>query len=189
MYIAALTIPYVQHKKVSDHYKKLFDPQECYSEEPGKERAAYITDNTEALEYRLKMIREAKEEVIVSTFDFNADTGGKDVMSALIEAAHRNVHVRLIVDGISGFLDMLGDPYFQALASTENIEVKVYNPVNLLKPWTMQARLHDKYVITDSSMYLLGGRNTTNLFWEIMESIRILTKRFLSMQRKEKVPL
>ncbi len=59
---------------------------------------------------------------------------------------------------------MLGDPYFQALASTENIEVKVYNPVNLLKPWTMQARLHDKYVITDSSMYLLGGRNTTNLF-------------------------
>lgn len=164
LYIAALTIPYVQHKKVSDHYKKLFDPQECYSEEPGKERAAYITDNTEALEYRLKMIREAKEEVIVSTFDFNADTGGKDVMSALIEAAHRNVHVRLIVDGISGFLDMLGDPYFQALASTENIEVKVYNPVNLLKPWTMQARLHDKYVITDSSMYLLGGRNTTNLF-------------------------
>lgn len=164
LYIAALTIPYVQHKKVSDHYKKLFDPQECYSEEPGKERAAYITDNTEALEYRLKMIREAKEEVIVSTFDFNADTGGKDVMSALIEAAHRNVHVRLIVDGISGFLDMLGDPYFQALASTDNIEVKVYNPVNLLKPWTMQARLHDKYVITDSSMYLLGGRNTTNLF-------------------------
>ena len=89
LYIAALTIPYVQHKKVSDHYKKQFDPQECYSEEPGKERAAYITDNTEALEYRLKMIREAKEEVIVSTFDFNADTGGKDVMSALIEAAHR----------------------------------------------------------------------------------------------------
>ena len=102
LYIAALTIPYVQHKKVSDHYKKQFDPQECYSEEPGKERAAYITDNTEALEYRLKMIREAKEEVIVSTFDFNADTGGKDVMSALIEAAHRNVHVRLIVDGMSG---------------------------------------------------------------------------------------
>ena len=48
-----------------------------------------------------------------------ADTGGKDVMSALIEAAHRNVHVRLIVDGISGFLDMLGDPYFQALRSEE----------------------------------------------------------------------
>ena len=135
------------------------------------------------------MIREAKEEVIVSTFDFNADTGGKDVMSALIEAAHRNVHVRLIVDGISGFLDMLGDPYFQALASTDNIEVKVYNPVNLLKPWTMQARLHDKYVITDSSMYLLAEEIRPICFWEIMESIRILTKRFLSMQRKEKVPL
>ena len=159
-----MTIPYIQHKKVSDSYKKAFAPQECYSDLPGKERAAYITDNTDALKYRLKMIREAKEEVILSTFDFNADTGGKDVMSALIEAAHRDVHVRLIVDGISGFLDMKGDPYFQALADTEHIEVKIYNPVNLLKPWTMQARLHDKYVIVDSSMYLLGGRNTASLF-------------------------
>ena len=164
LYIGVLTIPYIQHKKVSDSYKKAFAPQECYSDLPGKERAAYITDNTDALKYRLKMIREAKEEVILSTFDFNADTGGKDVMSALIEAAHRDVHVRLIVDGISGFLDMKGDPYFQALADTEHVEVKIYNPVNLLKPWTMQARLHDKYVIVDSSMYLLGGRNTASLF-------------------------
>lgn len=164
IYIGALTIPYIQHKKVSDSYKKQFDPKDCYAQEPGSERAAYITDNTEALTYRLKMIREAKEEVIVSTFDFNADTGGKDVMSALMEAGNRGVRVRLIVDGVSGFLDMWGDPYFQALAATENVEIKIYNPINLLKPWTMQARLHDKYVISDDSMYLLGGRNTTNLF-------------------------
>ena len=50
------------------------------------------------------------------------------------------------------------------MASHENVEVQIYNPVNLLKPWKLQARLHDKYVIVDDKMYLLGGRNTTNLF-------------------------
>lgn len=28
----------------------------------------------------------------------------------------------------------------------------------------MQARLHDKYLIIDNSMYMLGGRNTMELF-------------------------
>ena len=137
LYIAALTIPYVQHKKVSDHYKKLFDPQECYSEEPGKERAAYITDNTEALEYRLKMIREAKEEVIVSTFDFNADTGGKDVMSALIEAADndRKILVEETIIGrevecaVLGNLDVKASGVGEILSADEfyDFDAKYYN--------------------------------------------------------------
>ena len=84
----------------------------------------------------------------------------------LLEAAERGVKVRVIVDGGNGFLDMKvkSAEWFQALASHENIDIQIYNPVNLLKPWKLQARLHDKYVIVDDKMYLLGGRNTTNLF-------------------------
>ena len=163
-YLCLVAIPYIPHKKVSEEYKEQFDTADYYSEKPGTERISYVDDNTEALIYRLKMIEEAKEEIILSTFDFNADTGGKDVMAALLHAAERGVRVRVIVDGISGFLDMRGNPYFQALALHENITLKIYNPVNLLKPWKLQARLHDKYVIVDNSMYLLGGRNTTDLF-------------------------
>ena len=163
-YLCLVAIPYIPHKKVSEEYKEQFDTADYYSEKPGTERISYVDDNTEALIYRLKMIEEAKEEIILSTFDFNADTGGKDVMAALLHAADRGVRVRVIVDGISGFLDMRGNPYFQALALHENITLKIYNPVNLLKPWKLQARLHDKYVIVDNSMYLLGGRNTTDLF-------------------------
>ena len=44
------------------------------------------------------------------------------------------------------------------------MEIRIYNPVNLLKPWQLQARLHDKYLIVDDTAYLLGGRNTTDLF-------------------------
>lgn len=164
LYLAALTVPYIPHKKVSDSFRKSFSERTFYSDTIGTERVAYIDDNEEALLYRLRMIGEADKEIILSTFDFNSDRAGKEILAALLHAADRGVSVRIIADGISGFLDLRGDPWFQAAASHENIEIRVYNPVNFLKPWDMQARLHDKYLIIDRDMYLLGGRNTANLF-------------------------
>lgn len=76
-YVGALTLPYVGHKKVSGNIKKEFQAEDCYGDTKGQERVAYINDNVEALKYRLKMISEAKEEVILSTFDFNADSSRK----------------------------------------------------------------------------------------------------------------
>lgn len=134
IYIALLAIPYIQHKNVSVSYQKKFAKQSFYSDTAGTERVAYINDNTDALLYRLHMFDEAKDEIILSTFDFNADKSGQDMMASLLHAADRGVSVR------------------------------IYNPINLLKPWNLQARMHDKYVIVDQKMYLLGGRNTTNLF-------------------------
>ncbi len=164
LYFAALIVPYIPHKKVSEDYRKSFSDRNFYGKRSGGERVGYIDDNNEALLYRLRMIQEAEEELILSTFDFNDDRAGKDILSALMAAAERGVSVRVIVDGISGFLDLWGSPWFQAAASCENLEIRIYNPVNFLKPWKMQARLHDKYLIVDRKMYLLGGRNTTNLF-------------------------
>lgn len=164
LYIAALVVPYIPHKKVSETFQKHFQTRTFYQKQTGTERVAYINDNTDALLCRLRMIEEAEDEIIVSTFDFNADKAGKDMMSALLCAADRGVSVKVIVDGCSGFLDMRGNEWFQALTAHENVEMRIYNPVNLLKPWTLQARMHDKYVICDRKIYLLGGRNTVNLF-------------------------
>ncbi|MGI6009961.1 MAG: phospholipase D-like domain-containing protein [Ruminococcus sp.] len=163
-YIGALTLPYAAHKEVSAAYREEFQKKNFYSDTPSPERAAYIDDNMDALLFRLRMIEDAREEIILSTFDFNDDEAGRDIMASLLHAAEEGVSVRIIVDGISGFLDMRNQPSFLALASHENVSVKIYNPVNLLLPWKLQARLHDKYLIIDKTMYLLGGRNTTNLF-------------------------
>ena len=164
IYVVALTLPYVAHKKVSSTFVKDFEKRSFTNDQAGTERVSYLNDNVEALLYRLRMAEEAKKEIILSTFDFNSDHAGHDIMSVLYQAANRGVKVRIIVDGISGFLDLKGDPWFQALVSHDNVNIRTYNPVNLLKPWTMQARLHDKYFIVDDKMYLLGGRNTANLF-------------------------
>ncbi len=163
-YLMAAACPYLKHKEVSQEYKDQIKKIDFYGDRPGGERVAYVDDNTEALVLRLQMIEMAQEEIILSTFDFNADQSGKDMMSALMHAARRGVQVKVIVDGLSGFLDLRGNEWFQALALEEGVEIRIYNPVNLLKPWQLQARLHDKYLIVDDSIYLLGGRNTTNLF-------------------------
>lgn len=44
------------------------------------------------------------------------------------------------------------------------MEVKLYNPVDLLRPWKANYRMHDKYLIADDFAYILGGRNTDDLF-------------------------
>ena len=40
-----------------------------------------------------------------------------------------------------------------------NIEYRIYNPVDLLRPWEWNALLHDKFILADDRMLLLGGRN------------------------------
>ena len=60
---------------------------------------------------------------------------------------------------------MDGNAYFQALSTMDKVEIRIYNRINLLMPWKSMGRLHDKYVIADEQMYLLGGRNTMNLFF------------------------
>ena len=52
----------------------------------------------------------------------------------------------------------------EALASSPNVEIRFYNPVNLLLPWKLNYRMHDKYLIADDFVYIMGGRNTNDLF-------------------------
>lgn len=128
------------------------------------ERAGCIEDNEQALIVRLQLIEQAQEEIILSTFDFGNDESGRDMMAALKQAADRGVKVRVLVDSVYGGFTVLRSPEFRALSSCDNLEIKLYNPINLLMPWKANYRMHDKYLIVDGEMYLLGGRNTTDLF-------------------------
>ena len=62
------------------------------------------------------------------------------------------------------------------LSSHENVEIKLYNKANPLKPWKMMGRMHDKYLIADGKRYILGGRNTYNYFLGDFRDIRTMTE-------------
>ena len=140
-----------------------FTSSSIQSSNTSSERILCVDDNLDALLWRLKIINSAENKLDFVTFSFNDDRSGRDIMSALYNAASRGVKVRMVVDGLSSFLYLKNSNYFNTLANNKNIEVKVYNPIKLLKPWRINYRMHDKYIIADNNLYILGGRNTKNL--------------------------
>lgn len=159
-----VVLSYGKQPGISQEYQSGFHASDCYDDTVSCDRAYIIEDNEEALLERLKLIGQAKDRVILSTFEFRADESGKDMLAVLLHAAKRGVDVRIVVDGWPAFLRMDGNEYFYALAAVDNVEIKIYNKINLLMPWKIMGRLHDKYLITDDNLYLLGGRNTYDYF-------------------------
>ncbi|MCI8590174.1 MAG: phospholipase D family protein [Clostridiales bacterium] len=162
--VLASILPLLHHKEVSQDYQASFNPADCYSDTPGTDRVACIDDNQDALLYRLMLIETAKEEILFSTFDMMDDESGKDIMAALLQAAERGVQIKLLVDHATSIVHLSKSNYFKALASHPNIQIKRYNPVQLFLPWKALLRLHDKTFVIDHTAYLLGGRNTYDLF-------------------------
>ena len=162
--ICGVILSYHKQPDVSTQYRSDFHAADCYSDSVSCDRACIIEDNEEALLERLRMIEHAEDRIILSTFEFRADESGKDMLAVLLAAARRGVKIQILTDGMTAFLRMDRNAYFHALAANENVEIKVYNRINLLKPWKTMGRLHDKYVIADDGLYLLGGRNTYDYF-------------------------
>jgi phosphatidylserine/phosphatidylglycerophosphate/cardiolipin synthase-like enzyme len=162
--LAGAILPFIHQPDVSQEQKNSISVSEFYGNGSSQERAYILSDNGEALTERIRMISKAKERIILSTFEFRSDESGKMILSALARAAERGVKVQLLIDGMTGFIRMKGNEYFYALSSMENVEIRIYNPISLIRPWSMMGRLHDKYLIADKNLYILGGRNTYDYF-------------------------
>ena len=106
----------------------------------------------------------AEERIVLSTFDMREGQSTEDILSVILHKAEEGVKVQILVDGISGFLRMEGRPLFYAVSTHPNIEIRLYNPVNILLPWRLQGRMHDKYIMVDYQAYMIGGRNTFDYF-------------------------
>lgn len=151
-------------KKPDKNYAEQLSRTEFTAETAGTERICCIDDNEEALLWRLRMIGTAKKNIVLSTFDLRADENGTKLLAALNHAASKGVKIRLLIDGIYQQLFLANSSDFQAFASSENVEVGVYNPVMPANLFKVNYRMHDKYLIIDEKMYLLGGRNSNDIF-------------------------
>ena len=162
--LIGICITYKKQPAVSDATIKETQNIMSVAGRENTERAVIIEKNSQALLERVRLIQNAEDEIILSTFAFKSDESGKLILGALHDAADRGVHVRILVDGMESWIDMEGNPYFYGLSSNENVEIKLYNKANPLKPWKTMGRMHDKYLIADGKIYILGGRNTYNYF-------------------------
>ena len=158
-FLSCIIMPIISNHNPSDKRQR---PK--FTSKGQTEQAICIEDNTDALRARLRVIEEAEDEILLSTFQLQDDQSSRDMYAALKHAADRGVKVKLLLDGGPGCFFFRISKYFRALGSHENVEIRLYNPVKLLKPWTLNYRMHSKCLVADDSVYISGGRNTIDLF-------------------------
>lgn len=165
LYVAfGAVLPFVNQPEVTTQTQEKVQQTTLTLETISGERARVIDDNGEALDERIRLISQAKDSIILSTFEMRTDQSGKDMLSALIDAAQRGVDVKMIIDGVAHMTRMIDNDDFMALSTLENAQIKIYNPLTFIKPWQLMGRMHDKYLIVDDYAYILGGRNTYDYF-------------------------
>ncbi len=163
-FIICLTIPFAKSPDVSSEYQENFKLQKFFSNTISVDRATIIESSQDALDIRLQMLEQAKERIAISTFSIKTDRSSKEIVSCILAAANRGVKVEILVDGLRGYIDMEDDPIYYALGSHPNVEIRYYNMFSFLCPWTGNGRMHDKYILVDDELLILGGRNISNYF-------------------------
>ena len=104
--LLGICVAYKKQPEVSNTTKKETKNGSWNECSENTERAVIIEKNPEALLQRVRLIKNAKKEIILSTFAFQSDESGKLILGALHDAADRGVHIRLLVDGMKSWIDM-----------------------------------------------------------------------------------
>ena len=151
--------PFMHRKTITEDFSSSVKVSEYYGDTLCVDRAALVEAPADGLSARLHIIDEAQERLDVSYYAMHMGETTDLFLGALLDAADRGVHVRILVDGFFGGLTNSNCDYAAALGAHPNIELALYNVPSFLKPWTFNGRLHDKYIIADDSILLLGGRN------------------------------
>ncbi len=160
------SLPYIRQKGVSQKYKKNFNIDKFYNKDGSLAYAKLIRNNDQARIEKIRAIDNAKDKIRIGNYRLVVDDNCKTYMASLLEAAKRGVDIEIILDGNTLFTNVGKNNYFLALESFPNVHIKIYNPMNLLKPWSLMGRMHDKYMIVDDNKAFLGGRNIEDRFFK-----------------------
>ena len=133
--------------------------------------------NTEnkAMEWRLRAIDSAISSIDLQTFLWDDDPLGLAVVRHLFDAADRGVQIRILLD------DSFTVTHEEAIRDIDlhkNIELSIYNPfkrssddiarrllLNLGDFPRLDHRMHNKALIIDNRISIIGGRNLANEYF------------------------
>jgi putative cardiolipin synthase len=142
-------------------------------------QAAYriISVGVDGFLMRMEMINTAERTLDLQYYIFHGDESGKLLTDALIRAADRGVRVRLLLDDGE---TVPGDEQIFAIADRANVEVRVFNPFAyrghnqliratefLFNHSRLDHRMHNKLLVADNSIALVGGRNIGDQYFQI----------------------
>ena len=126
---------------------------------------------------RLELIGEAHSSLDLQYYAFHGDESGTLITDALGMAAARGVRVRVLVDDGE---TRPGDEQLFALAGQKNVEIRIFNPWRyrghnaflrdieyLFSRGRLDFRMHNKLLIADRAVALVGGRNIGDEYFQV----------------------
>jgi putative cardiolipin synthase len=147
--------------------------EEAAAQHPGESGFAIIRRGRQAFTARIALTELAEQSLDVQYYIWEQDATGRILAERLIRAADRGVRVRLLVDDIN----LAGrDPIVAALDAHPRIEVHIFNPfvhrgarvldfaIDLAR---INHRMHNKVMIADNALAIVGGRNIGNHYFEV----------------------
>ncbi len=138
--------------------------------------ARLLTGDLEALAVRLQLIAGAKSALDLQYYYWLPDLAGRLMALAVIRAADRGVKVRLLLDDLNATVH---DRSLAALEAHPNISVRLFNPLRFRRNRflrvmaflatfiTANRRMHNKCMVVDGSIAIVGGRNIGDPYFGI----------------------
>ena len=136
-----------------------------------------ITVGVDGFLIRAQMIEAAERTLDLQYFIFRGDETGRLLTEALLRAADRGVRVRVLVDDGA---TLAGDEQILALNAHHAVEVRVFNPFAyrghatflrgmefLFHASRLDYRMHNKLIVADNTVALIGGRNIGNQYFQM----------------------
>lgn len=138
-----------------------------------------------SLDARLELVQRATSSLDVQYFYLNNDESGRLLLHALRNAALRGVRVRLLLDDLyTGSADTL----LRGLAAFTNVEIRLFNPfccarksgpvgrvlASLWDIGRLNHRMHNKLIVADGVMAVVGGRNIADEYFLRVDDINFV---------------
>ncbi len=126
--------------------------------------------NSQSWYARWKAMEDARQSIDIQYFIMTKDIFGYSMLGSLLRKAKDGLKIRLLLDarGTKDFTrKLLGQDLLQELTAYPNVEVKVFNPIhaNLITlfrdPRSLIASNHDKIMVIDGEIAIIGGRNVS----------------------------
>lgn len=135
------------------------DVDRFISDSVGGERVSLVEDRYESYLTRIDLIEGAEDSLDIAYYTLHDGETTRVVLGSILDAADRGVEVRFLLDGMFHNLKKDIKDVIYTFNEHPNIELKFYEDLKPLQPWTFNNRLHDKFIIVDGEKFLLGGRN------------------------------
>ncbi|OCX11877.1 phospholipase [Stutzerimonas xanthomarina] len=148
---------------------------------PGHSGFRLLSASSEAFAARMKMIRAAQVSLDVQYYIVHDGLTTRALVNELLEAADRGVRVRVLLDDLTSD----GSDYrIATLAAHPNVLIRVFNPLHLgrsniltrslgrlLNLSQQHRRMHNKLILADGSLAIVGGRNLGDEYFDADQTL------------------